>query len=74
MRFARSFQNCWCFSCSCDQIQMRVIDATVGQAFDLLVEDLNNDGRVDLLLTAFNNTKDAMTGNVLVYEIPDDLL
>jgi len=56
-----------------DNIQMRVIDDTVGQAFDLLVEDFNNDGRVDLLLTAFNNSRHAMTGNVFVYEMPDDL-
>lgn len=53
---------------------MRVIDDTVGQAFDVLVDDLNNDGRVDLLLTAFNNSRHVMTGNVLVYEIPDDIL
>lgn len=56
-----------------ENVQMRVIDDTVGQAFDVLVDDLNNDGRVDLLLTAFNNSRHVMTGNVLVYEIPDDI-
>jgi len=56
-----------------DNIKTRVIDDSVGQAFDLLIEDFDNDGRVDFLLTAFNNSRDAMTGNVFIYQIPDDL-
>jgi hypothetical protein len=59
---------------------MRVIDDTVGQPFDLLLEDFDNDGNIDLLVTAFNNKigisgrKLGKSGSVYIYEIPDDLL
>lgn len=53
---------------------MRVIDDTVGQTFDLLLEDFDLDGRVDMLLTSFNEDPDVRSGSVYIYEIPDDLL
>ena len=53
---------------------MRVIDDTVGQTFDLLLEDFDNDGRVDFLLTSFDDTAGVKSGSVYIYLIPDDLL
>lgn len=53
---------------------MRVIDDTVGQTFDLLLEDFDNDGRIDFLLTSFDDSIGVKSGSVYIYEIPDDLL
>ena len=53
---------------------MRVIDNTVGQTFDLLIEDFDNDGNVDVLITAFEETETVREGKVYIYTIPDDLL
>lgn len=53
---------------------MRVIDDTVGQTFDLLLEDFDNDGRIDFLLTSFDDSFGVKSGSVYIYEIPDDLL
>lgn len=53
---------------------MRVIDDTVGQTFDLLLEDFDNDGRIDFLLTSFDDRIGVKSGSVYIYEIPDDLL
>ena len=53
---------------------MRVIDDTIGQPFDLLLEDFDNDGKIDLLATAFNDKIGVRSGSVYIYEIPDDLL
>ena len=53
---------------------MRVIDDTVGQTFDLLLEDFDNDGRVDFLLTSFDDSVSVKSGSVYIYEIPDDIL
>lgn len=49
-----------------------VIDDTVGQCFDLLVEDVDMDGRLDFMLTAF--LPSIRSGKVYIFEIPDDLL
>lgn len=57
-----------------NQIQWRVIDSEVGQTFDLLLEDFDNDGRVDMLLTAFDDRIGVKEGKVYIYTIPDDLL
>ncbi|XP_046652459.1 uncharacterized protein LOC124343240 [Daphnia pulicaria] len=54
-------------------IQMRVIDDTVGQTFDLLLEDFDNDGRIDFLLTSFDDRIGVKSGSVYIYEIPDDI-
>jgi len=56
-----------------ENIQMRVIDDTVGQTFDLLLEDFDLDGRVDMLLTSFNDDPEIRSGSVYIYEIPDDI-
>ena len=48
------------------------IDDTPGQCFDLLIEDIDLAGRLDLVLTAFNVS--IRSGKVFVYEIPDDIL
>lgn len=53
---------------------MRIIDDTVGQTFDLLLEDFDNDGRIDFLLTSFDDSVGVKSGNVYIYEIPDDIL
>lgn len=56
------------------QIQMRVVDDAIGQPFDLQLEDFDNDGKIDLLATAFNDKFLVRSGSVYIYEIPDDLL
>lgn len=53
---------------------MRVIDDTVGQTFDLLLEDFDLDGRVGKLLTLFNDDPAVKSGSVYLYEILEDLL
>lgn len=53
---------------------MRVIDDTVGQTFDLLLEDFDEDGRIDFLLTSYDDTVGVRSGSVYIYLIPDDLL
>lgn len=57
-----------------DQIQLRVIDDTIGQPFDLQLEDIDNDGKIDLLVTAYDDALLVRSGSVYVYEIPDNLL
>lgn len=49
------------------QLQHRVIDNSIGKVFEVEVTDVNNDGKVDLLVTTNGNN-----GTLLVYEIPDD--
>uniref|UniRef100_A0A0P4ZNF2 VCBS repeat-containing protein n=1 Tax=Daphnia magna TaxID=35525 RepID=A0A0P4ZNF2_9CRUS len=56
-----------------ENIQMRIIDDTVGQTFDLLLEDFDNDGRIDFLLTSFDDSFGVKSGSVYIYEIPDDI-
>ena len=53
---------------------MRIIDDTVGQTFDMLLEDFDNDGRIDFLLTSFDDRIGVKSGSVYIYEIPDDVL
>ena len=49
----------------------RIIDTTIGPAYDAILVDLNLDGSEDLLVT---NHKDGDGGEVYAYEIPDDIL
>ncbi|MCX6128834.1 MAG: VCBS repeat-containing protein [Proteobacteria bacterium] len=49
--------------------QSKVIDATVGSAFDLEVSDLNGDGKLDLLVSNHESTEKA---SIFAYEIPAD--
>jgi hypothetical protein len=42
------------------------IDSTLGQTFDLYIEDINLDGNLDIIVTAYNHT----LGNLFAYEIP----
>ena len=49
----------------------KVIDNTIGSAFDLSFVDLNLDGRTDVLVT--NHEKDAHKAAVFAYEIPSNL-
>ncbi len=50
--------------------EMRVIDDSIGQVFDVQIADLNNDGTKDLLVT---NHEGGGKGLVLAYEVPKDL-
>ena len=52
-----------------DAWQRRVIDDHIGAAFDLSLVDLNNDGRLDLLVT--NHMSDARA-SIFGYDIPTD--
>ena len=49
----------------------RVIDDTIGAAFDVVVVDLNRDGADDLLVT--NHQHDESESAVFAYEIPTDI-
>ncbi|KAJ8298842.1 hypothetical protein KUTeg_022902 [Tegillarca granosa] len=49
------------------QIKSRVIDDTIGSVFEVQTEDLNSDGKVELLVTNNGNN-----GSIFVYEIPND--
>ncbi|KAL3842781.1 hypothetical protein ACJMK2_020767 [Sinanodonta woodiana] len=49
------------------KVMSRAIDSTIGAAFEVVVQDLNNDGRLDLLVVSNGNN-----GSVVAYEIPDD--
>ena len=53
---------------------MRIIDDSVGQTFDLLLEDFDNDGNIDFLLTSFDDRFGVKSGSVYIYEIPNDIL
>ena len=53
-----------------DVWQRRVIDEQIGAAFDLSLVDLNNDGKLDLLVT--NHVSDKRAG-IFGYEIPTDI-
>ena len=65
--------HCWKITCRGSngflefQIQHRVIDDAIGAVFEVEVVDVNNDGKLDLLVSTNGNN-----GTVLVYEIPDD--
>ena len=50
------------------QIERRVIDNTIGQAFDVRAVDLNLDGTLDLLVTN-NALRDA---SLFAYTVPRD--
>ena len=52
-----------------DTWQRRVIDDHIGAAFDLSLADLNNDGKLDLLVT--NHMSDARA-SIFGYDIPSD--
>lgn len=52
-----------------DQVVEMPIDTKIGQIFDVYYHDFNQDGRSDILISAYNKT----LGNVFVYEVPDDL-
>ena len=52
-----------------DVWQTRVIDAMLGNAFDLVLTDLNLDGRKDIVVT---NHESGNGGAVLAYEVPND--
>jgi hypothetical protein len=47
----------------------RVIDASLGNAFDVLAEDINLDGRKDLVVT---NHQGDSSASVYAYEVPSD--
>ncbi|XP_060080764.1 uncharacterized protein LOC132560132 [Ylistrum balloti] len=51
-----------------DMVHSRIIDSSIGHVFDVQVADLNDDGRVDLLVTANGISQ---TG-LYIYEIPTD--
>ena len=53
------------------QARSRVIDNTLGSAFDLDTFDLNGDGRLDLLATNHENQEEKSA--VLAYTMPDNL-
>ena len=50
--------------------QSRVIDDTLGSAFDVQLADLNNDGDVELLVTNHESDDEAA---VFAYEVPGDI-
>lgn len=50
------------------QVKSRIIDNTIGAVFDVIVNDIGNDGNLDLLVT----TNDVTNGTVWAYEIPPD--
>jgi hypothetical protein len=50
--------------------QRHIIDDTLGSAFDLDFDDINNDGKIDLLVTNHEGDKNAA---VFGYEIPEDI-
>ncbi|XP_071095836.1 uncharacterized protein [Haliotis cracherodii] len=49
-------------------VKSRIIDNTIGAVFDVIVNDIGNDGNLDLLVT----TNDVTNGTVWAYEIPPD--
>ena len=51
-----------------ETVQSRVIDNTLGSAFDLQVVDINADGKLDLLVT--NHENNATFSSLYAYEIP----
>lgn len=52
-------------------LKSRVLDTTLGSAFDVAVVDLNKDGRNDLLVT--NHEARADKAAVFAYEVPSDV-
>ncbi|CAG7834280.1 unnamed protein product [Allacma fusca] len=50
------------------QVRRIPIDITLGQPFDVYLDDFNRDGKIDILATGYNHT----LGNVFAYEIPED--
>ncbi|KAJ3099880.1 hypothetical protein HDU97_002709 [Phlyctochytrium planicorne] len=50
-----------------------VIDSNVGHGFDLIFEDINGDGKKEILFTNHQSTEDAVTGSVYAYEVPSDI-
>ena len=51
------------------QVRRVAVDTTVGQSFDLYVDDINRDGKIDIMASSYSNR----WGSVFVYEIPEDL-
>lgn len=49
------------------KVHSRTVDTTAGALFDVEINDVNGDGREDLLVVS-----NGMNGSVLVYEIPSD--
>ncbi|NQD36609.1 VCBS repeat-containing protein [Permianibacter sp. IMCC34836] len=52
-------------------LKSRVLDSSLGAAFDVSIEDLNNDGRRDLLVT--NHENQAAKAAVFAYEVPQEV-
>lgn len=51
------------------QVAELTIDSTVGQTFDVYYHDFNQDGRPDIMISAYNHSR----GHVFVYETPADV-
>merc|ERR1712156_1321438 len=49
-----------------------VVDAAPGQPFEARFGDANNDGRLEVFASAFNQDKDNKTGNFWMYQQQDD--
>ncbi|KAJ3099878.1 hypothetical protein HDU97_002707 [Phlyctochytrium planicorne] len=54
-------------------LSYNVIDANVGNAFDVEYVDVNGDGKKDLLVTNHQGSSETPTGSVYVYEVPADI-
>eukprot|EP00455_Lapot_gusevi_P009013 TRINITY_DN13_c0_g1_i5.p1 TRINITY_DN13_c0_g1~~TRINITY_DN13_c0_g1_i5.p1 ORF type:complete len:405 (-),score=164.36 TRINITY_DN13_c0_g1_i5:108-1322(-) len=52
-------------------LSTRVIDDTIGAAYNVALEDLNNDGKAELLVT--NHMGDRTKAAMYAYEVPADL-
>merc|ERR1719193_2908644 len=53
-------------------IKSVVVDAAPGQPFEARFGDANNDGRLEVFASAFNQDKDNKTGNFWMYQQQDD--
>ena len=53
-------------------IQSAVVDAAPGQPFEARFDDVNNDGKLEILASAYDTRKGNETGNFWMYEQQDD--